>query len=94
MIKSNLVKLTIKQLIFTGIHVGYSKMYMNNEIKPYLLGHYQHFHIINLYYTSFQLKILLNLIVKLAFSHQKIYVIKSTGVDTFREQFNIDSIFV
>lgn len=52
---------------------------MNRKVKSYLLGNYNKFSIINLYYTNFQLKILLNLIIKLASTNQQIFFLKSQG---------------
>lgn len=86
--KKNIIKLTLKQLILSSIHIGHAKNYLNNNLKSYLYGHYNYFYIINLYYTSFQLKILSSLIINLILSRQKIIFLKSTGFGSFRKKFN------
>ena len=90
-------KLTINQLILSGIHVGHAKNYLNDCLKSYLYGHYNHFYVINLYYTNFQLKVLSSLIIKLIISRQKLLFLKSTGFGSFRNKFDnirMDSLLV
>jgi ribosomal protein S2 len=77
------IKLTLKQLIVSGIHVGYSKNYLNKNIRSFLFGYYNHFTLINLYYTNFQLKLIVKLIINLIFSRQNIIFLKSTGFNSF-----------
>ena len=77
--KKFLLKLTFNQLISSGIHIGNSKYLINQQLKSYLLGYYYNFYIINLYYTNFQLKLLVNLIIKLSSSNQQIGFIRSLG---------------
>lgn len=74
-----LVKLTLKQLIHSGVHIGYLKFSLNRKLKSYILGYYNHFYLINLYYTNLQLKLLVNIIVKLISSNQQIFFIQSNN---------------
>ena len=95
--KKNIIKLTLKQLVLSGIHVGSSKNSLHNELKAFVFGHYNHFFLINLYYTSFQLKLLSNLIINLVYSRQKVMFVKSTGFGSFRTKFDnvrMDSLLV
>lgn len=82
------LKLSLKQLIVSGIHIGNSKDSFNNQIKPYLFGYYYLFFIINLYYTNFQLKIILQLITKLTFLRQKLFFVKCSGFGSMVDQFS------
>ena len=53
--KLNLVKITIHELLRYGIHIGYSKQYLNSQIKPYLVGFRGQFNIFNLKPVKYQL---------------------------------------
>ena len=50
--KLNLIKITIQYLLRYGIHIGYSKRYLNSQIKPYLVGFKGQFNIFNLTYFN------------------------------------------
>lgn len=82
---SFLVKLTLKQLIYAGIHIGHEKkIYLNKNIVPYLSGYNNLFLIINLYYTNYQLKLVLRLITNLAFARQTFFFTRRDGFGSFK----------
>ena len=73
--KLNLIKITIKELLRYGVHIGYSKQYLNNQIKPYLVGFRGQFNIFNVKPIKYQLKTLLYLITNLAAKRQSLLLI-------------------
>ncbi len=73
--KLNLVKITIKELLRYGVHIGYSKQYLNTQIKPYLIGFRSQFNIFNLKPVKYQLKTLLYLITSLAVKRQSLLIV-------------------
>ena len=73
--KLNLVKITITELLRYGVHIGYSKQYLNTQIKPYLVGFRGQFNIFNLKPIKYQLKNLLGLVTTLASNRQSLLII-------------------
>ena len=73
--KLNLVKITIHELLRYGIHIGYSKQYLNSQIKPYLVGFRGQFNIFNLKPVKYQFKALLHFITNIASWRQSLLMI-------------------
>ena len=73
--KFNIIKLTINQLLISGIHLGYSKKFLNRQLKPYLAGFKGPFNIFNLKYIHLQLRLLMHLIINVVSVRQKILVV-------------------
>jgi len=71
----NVVKLTIKQMLKYGVHMGYSKRYLNSQIKPYLLGFKNQFNIFNLKPVKYQLKSVVYLITEIIAKRQSILIV-------------------
>ena len=71
----NLIKITIQELLKYGIHVGYSRQYLNSQIKPYLIGFRGQFNIFNLKPVKYQIRALLFVIKSLASLRQSILII-------------------
>lgn len=71
----NLIKITIQELLRYGLHIGYSRQYLNSQIKPYLVGFRGDFNIFNLKPVKYQLKALLHLITNLSSYRHSILVV-------------------
>ncbi len=73
--KLNVGKITIKQMLIYGVHRGYSKRYLNSQIKPYLLGFKNQFTIFNLKPIKYQLKSIIYLITEIIAKRQVILIV-------------------
>ena len=73
--KLNLIRITNQELLKYGIHMGYSKQYLNSQIKPYLIGFRGQFNIFNLKPVKYQLKSLLYFITNITSKRQTILMI-------------------
>ncbi len=87
------LKLTINQMLVSNIHVGHTRRFLNVKIKPYLLGHRNNIYILNISHTSAQFKILINILINLISTRQKLLIIKDRDVFNFRDSLNLKNVF-
>ena len=87
------LKLTINQLLLSNAHIGHNKRFLNNKIKPYLLGVRSNVHILNIYQTPFQFKVLINILINLVSLRNKILIVKDRDVFNFFDLLNLKNIF-
>ena len=83
----NVIKLTIDQLIKSGVHLGYTRWFLNSKMKPYLVGYKNSMIFINLYYTNIQLKMFINYLYNIIAFRHKVLIIKQY------HPLNLNSIF-
>lgn len=72
---SNIVKLTLQQLLTYGVHLGYFKNFLHRDLKPYLLGFKGVIHIFNLKHIRLQLRLILQLVVNVVALRQYILLV-------------------
>ena len=91
---SNLnLKLTINQLLLANVHVGHNKKFLNGKIKPYLLGVRSGVHILNVFQTPFQFKLLINILVNLVSLRNKILIVKDRDLFNFFDLLNLKQVY-
>lgn len=73
--KLNIIKLTLNQLLGSGIQLGYIRKFLNRQLKPYLLGFKGPFNIFNLKYVHLQVRLLMHLIISVISIRQKILIV-------------------
>ena len=91
---SNLfLKLTISQLLLSNVHIGHTKRFLDIKIKPYLLGARNDLHILNIMNTTFQFKVLINIIVNLISLRHQILIVKDRDLFNFRSLLNLKNVY-
>ena len=87
------LKLTINQMLMSNVHVGHIRRFLNVKIKPYLLGQRSNIYILNISHTSSQFKILINILVNLISTRQKLLIVKDRDVFNFRDSLNLKNVY-
>lgn len=82
----NIIKLTLNQLLLSNVHVGNISKFLNVKIKPFLLGKKNNTYILNISFTSIQLKLFINILINLISFRQKLLIVKD------RDYFNFSSL--
>lgn len=93
MVFNSLSRLTAKQLILSNIYLGDNIKFFNVKIKPYLLGKRANSHIINIYYTKIQFKVIINLILNLVYRRQNILIVKELDFFNITTALNFKNLF-
>ena len=88
-----MLKLTIKQLLWSSVHIGDKKEFVNTQIKPYLGGYKSQLHFIQLSFTVVQFKLVRNILINLTSRRQKILVVNELDVFNLTKFLNIKNIF-
>ena len=93
-ISSNLnLKLTINQMLLSNLHIGHNKRFLNGKVKPYLLGIRNNTHILNIFQTPFQFKMLINIVINLISLRNKILIVKDRDMFDFRSLLNLKHVY-
>ena len=79
----NIIKLTLNQLLLSNVHVGNISKFLNVKIKPFLLGKKNNTYILNVSFTSIQLKLLINVLINLISFRQKFLIVKDRDYFNF-----------
>ncbi len=87
------LKLTIHQMLMSNVHVGHTRQFLNIKIKPYLLGHRNNIYILNISQTSTQFKILINVLMNLISTRQKLLIVKDRDVFNFQQSLNLKNVY-
>ena len=91
---SNLnLKLTLNQMLISNVHIGHTKKFLNVNIKPYLLGSRNNIYILNITKTTFQFKLLINILINLISLRQKVLIVKDRDIFNFRRLLNLKNIY-
>lgn len=80
-------------MLLSNVHLGHTSRFLNTKIKPFLLGYRNNIHILNISFTSFQFKLLLNLIINLTSLRQKILLVNDKSFFNFRSLLRLKNIF-
>lgn len=91
--KSNLFRLTSKQLILSNVYLGNGSIFFNTKIKPYLLGSRGNNYLFNTSFTFFQLKQIIKIIINLVAHRQKILIVKDINFYKFENYLLLDNVF-
>lgn len=87
------LRLTISQLILSNVYMGDSYYFINIKIKPFILGHRNGYHILNLSITQIQFKLLINFLVNLVSVRKNILVVKELDIFNLKKYLNSENIF-
>lgn len=77
----------------SNVHVGHIRRFLNVKIKPYLLGQRSNIYILNISHTSSQFKILINILINLISTRQKLLIVKDRDVFNFRDSLNLKNVY-
>ena len=87
------LKLTLNQMLISNVHIGHTKKFLNVNIKPYLLGSRNNIYILNITKTTFQFKLLINILINLISLRQKVLIVKDRDIFNFRRLLNLKNIY-
>lgn len=87
------VKINLEQLLLSNSYLGDNSGFLNEKLKPYLLGYKNGFHILNISFTLWQLKLLINVIFNIVSLRQKILIVKELDFFQFNKMLNIPNVF-
>lgn len=87
------LKLNLKQMLVSNVHLGHTRKFLNVKIKPYLLGYRSNIYILNLTHTLYQFKVFANIIINLVSLRQKILIIKDRDLFNFRPLLELRNIY-
>lgn len=90
---SGVLRLTISQLILSNVYMGDSYYFINIKIKPFILGHRNGYHILNLSITQLQFKLLITFLVNVISFRQNLLVVKELDVFNLKKYLNSENIF-
>lgn len=87
------LKLTLNQMLLSNIHIGHTCRFLNVKIKPFLLGYRNDVHIINITYTSFQFKLVINFLINIFSLRQKLLIVRELDFFNFAKTLQFKNIF-
>jgi len=87
------IKINLEQLLLSNSYLGDNSGFLNEKLKPYLLGYKNGFHILNISFTLWQLKLLVNIIFNIVSLRQKILIVKELDFFQFNKILNIPNVF-
>lgn len=80
-------------MLLSNIHIGHTCRFLNVKIKPFLLGYRNDVHIINITYTSFQFKLVINFLINIFSLRQKLLIIRELDFFDFPKTLQLKNIF-
>lgn len=80
-------------MLLSNVHVGHTCRFLNVKIKPFLLGYRNDIHIINITYTSFQFKLVINFLVNIFSLRQKLLIVRELDFFNFSRTLQLKNIF-
>ena len=87
------LKLTVNQMLASNVHIGHTKKFLNVGVKPYLLGSRNNIYILNIARTTFQFKLLINILINIISLRQKLLIVKDRDVFNFRRLLNLKHVY-
>lgn len=87
------IKLNLKQMLASNVHLGHTRKFLNVRIKPYLLGYRNTVYILNLTYTLYQFKLFANIVINLISLRQKVLIVKDRDLFNFRSLLELRNIY-
>jgi ribosomal protein S2 len=87
------LKLTVNQMLASNVHIGHTKKFLNVGVKPYLLGSRNNIYILNITRTTFQFKLLINILINIISFRQKLLIVKDRDVYNFRRLLNLKHVY-
>ena len=87
------LKLTVNQMLASNVHIGHTKKFLNVGVKPYLLGSRNNIYILNINRTTFQFKLLINILINIISLRQKLLIVKDRDVFNFRRLLNLKQVY-
>lgn len=87
------IKINLEQLLLSNAYLGDNSSFLNEKLKPYLLGYKNGFHILNISFTLWQLKLLVNFILNIVSLRQKILIVKELDFFQFNKLLSIPNVF-
>lgn len=80
-------------MLLSNVHIGHTCRFLNVKIKPFLLGYRNDIHIINITYTSFQFKLVINFLINIFSLRQKVLIIRELDFFHFARTLQLKNIF-
>lgn len=80
-------------MLLSNVHIGHTCRFLNVKIKPFLLGYRNDIHIINITYTSFQFKLVINFLINIFSLRQKVLIIRELDFFNFSRTLQLKNIF-
>ena len=85
------MKVTLEQIIVTGIHLGHLKQSWNPKIAEYIYGVRNGFHVINLVVTRIQLNIARRFLIRISSEGKRVLFV---GSEQYTKQFAKERAFI
>jgi small subunit ribosomal protein S2 len=87
------LKLNIRQLLLSNVHLVHTKKFLKVSLKPYLCGFRNNVYILNIKQTTVQLKFLINFLINTISLRQKILIVKDRDIFNFDKLLNLSRVY-